>query len=210
MRDESCGCHFREEHQTEDGECQRNDEQYAYVAAWEFTGVGKTPTLHKEPLVTRKCIWRRGATSNERQTASVAAERPAQRRRFIGYEAKDINPNMSFLEMLDVVNEDLTNAARNPSRSTTIAARVFVHVFLCINGEPHGRSTRSPPADLYAQLLRRRNHHRRALRAKAFPLIKDLVVDRTRSTGSSRREVFFPSRPAPHRRQCDSRAETGC
>jgi len=51
MRDESCGCHFREEHQTEDGECQRNDEQYAYVAAWEFTGVGKTPTLNKEPLV---------------------------------------------------------------------------------------------------------------------------------------------------------------
>ncbi len=51
MRDESCGCHFREEHQTPDGECQRNDEQYAYAACWEFTGVGKTPTLHKEPLV---------------------------------------------------------------------------------------------------------------------------------------------------------------
>ncbi|HTS19635.1 MAG TPA: fumarate reductase/succinate dehydrogenase flavoprotein subunit [Verrucomicrobiae bacterium] len=51
MRDESCGCHFREEHKTEDGECQRNDDQYAYVAAWEFTGVGKTPTLNKEPLV---------------------------------------------------------------------------------------------------------------------------------------------------------------
>jgi succinate dehydrogenase / fumarate reductase flavoprotein subunit len=51
MRDESCGCHFREEHQTPDGECQRNDEQYAYVAAWEFAGVGKTPILNKEPLV---------------------------------------------------------------------------------------------------------------------------------------------------------------
>ncbi|MGD1020170.1 MAG: fumarate reductase/succinate dehydrogenase flavoprotein subunit [Verrucomicrobiia bacterium] len=51
MRDESCGCHFREEHQTPDGECQRNDDQYAYVAAWEFTGVGKMPVLNKEPLV---------------------------------------------------------------------------------------------------------------------------------------------------------------
>jgi succinate dehydrogenase / fumarate reductase flavoprotein subunit len=51
MRDESCGCHFREEHQTPDGECQRNDEQYAYVAAWEFTGAGKMPVLNKEPLV---------------------------------------------------------------------------------------------------------------------------------------------------------------
>ena len=50
MRDESCGAHFREEHQTPDGEALRNDEQYAYVAAWEFKGEGKTPELHKEPL----------------------------------------------------------------------------------------------------------------------------------------------------------------
>jgi succinate dehydrogenase / fumarate reductase flavoprotein subunit len=49
-RDESCGCHFREEHQTEDGECLRNDTDYSYVAAWEFTGGGKPPVLHKEPL----------------------------------------------------------------------------------------------------------------------------------------------------------------
>ncbi|MDD5564080.1 MAG: fumarate reductase/succinate dehydrogenase flavoprotein subunit [Thermoanaerobaculaceae bacterium] len=50
MRDESCGAHFREEHQTPDGEAQRNDEQYAYVAAWEFKGEGKSPELHKESL----------------------------------------------------------------------------------------------------------------------------------------------------------------
>jgi succinate dehydrogenase / fumarate reductase flavoprotein subunit len=49
QRDESCGGHFREEHQ-EDGEAKRNDEDYCYVAAWEFNGVGKTPTLHKEQL----------------------------------------------------------------------------------------------------------------------------------------------------------------
>lgn len=49
-RDESCGAHFREEHQTEDGEAVRNDDDYAYVAAWEFNGVGKKPTLHKEEL----------------------------------------------------------------------------------------------------------------------------------------------------------------
>ena len=49
-RDESCGAHFREEHQTPDGEAKRNDEHYRYVAAWEFNGVGKKPTLHKEPL----------------------------------------------------------------------------------------------------------------------------------------------------------------
>ncbi|HTY38193.1 MAG TPA: fumarate reductase/succinate dehydrogenase flavoprotein subunit [Bacteroidota bacterium] len=49
-REESCGGHFREEFQTEEGEAQRNDKKFAYVAAWEFNGVGKKPTLNKEPL----------------------------------------------------------------------------------------------------------------------------------------------------------------
>ncbi len=49
-RDESCGGHFREEHQTEEGECQRNDDDFCHVAAWEFKGVGAAPVLHKEPL----------------------------------------------------------------------------------------------------------------------------------------------------------------
>jgi succinate dehydrogenase / fumarate reductase flavoprotein subunit len=49
-REESCGGHFRVEHQTEDGEALRNDEEFAYVAAWEFTGILEAPTLHKEEL----------------------------------------------------------------------------------------------------------------------------------------------------------------
>ena len=49
-REESCGGHFREEHQTEEGEALRDDEHFAYVAAWEFKGVGVKPELHKEPL----------------------------------------------------------------------------------------------------------------------------------------------------------------
>jgi succinate dehydrogenase / fumarate reductase flavoprotein subunit len=50
-REESCGCHFNVAFQTDDHEAQRNDETCSYVAAWEFNGVGKAPTLHKEPLV---------------------------------------------------------------------------------------------------------------------------------------------------------------
>ena len=55
-REESCGGHFRVEHQTEDGEALRHDDQFAYVAAWEFTAdaesdVMGTPVLHKEDLV---------------------------------------------------------------------------------------------------------------------------------------------------------------
>ena len=49
-RNESCGGHFREEYPTPDGAAKRDDDRYAYVAAWEFTGVGAQPTLHKEPL----------------------------------------------------------------------------------------------------------------------------------------------------------------
>jgi succinate dehydrogenase / fumarate reductase flavoprotein subunit len=48
-REESCGGHFRTEHQTEDGEALRDDDDFGYVAAWEWTG-GDTPTLHKEQL----------------------------------------------------------------------------------------------------------------------------------------------------------------
>ena len=49
-REESCGGHFRVEHQTEEGEALRDDENFAYVAAWEFTGVDEKPLLHKEEL----------------------------------------------------------------------------------------------------------------------------------------------------------------
>jgi succinate dehydrogenase / fumarate reductase flavoprotein subunit len=49
-RNESCGGHFRVEHQYPDGEAKRDDANYCYSAAWEFKGVGKEPELHKEPL----------------------------------------------------------------------------------------------------------------------------------------------------------------
>lgn len=49
-REESCGGHFREEYQTEEGEALRNDEEFAYAAAWEYKGENATPELHKEQL----------------------------------------------------------------------------------------------------------------------------------------------------------------
>ena len=49
-REESCGGHFRVEHQTEDGEALRDDEHFSYVAAWEHTGDVAAEELHKEPL----------------------------------------------------------------------------------------------------------------------------------------------------------------
>ena len=50
LREESCGGHFREEHQTPDGEALRHDDSYMYVACWEYTGEDQEPVMHKEPL----------------------------------------------------------------------------------------------------------------------------------------------------------------
>ncbi len=50
-RKESCGAHFREEYQTQDGEALRNDNEFSYVSVWEYQGSQKTPNLHKEDLV---------------------------------------------------------------------------------------------------------------------------------------------------------------
>jgi len=51
QREESCGCHFREEYQTEDGEAKRNDDEYMFVSAWEYKAQNNEPVLHKEPLI---------------------------------------------------------------------------------------------------------------------------------------------------------------
>ena len=50
-RGESCGCHFREEHQTPDGEAKRDDERFCHVAVWEYAGPDAPPPRHEEPLV---------------------------------------------------------------------------------------------------------------------------------------------------------------
>jgi succinate dehydrogenase / fumarate reductase flavoprotein subunit len=50
-REESCGAHFREEHQTKEGEAVRNDEEFCHVAAWQYTGTDSKPVRNVEPLV---------------------------------------------------------------------------------------------------------------------------------------------------------------
>jgi succinate dehydrogenase / fumarate reductase, flavoprotein subunit len=51
QREESCGGHFREEYQTEEGEAKRNDDEFMFVAAWEYAGTEGEPVLHKETLI---------------------------------------------------------------------------------------------------------------------------------------------------------------
>ena len=55
-REESAGCHFREEHQTSDGECRRDDQRFSHVAAWFHTGADATPTRVCEPLLFQSVV----------------------------------------------------------------------------------------------------------------------------------------------------------
>ena len=50
-REESCGCHLREESQTAENEAKRDDANYSHVSVWEYQGEGEPPVMHKEPLV---------------------------------------------------------------------------------------------------------------------------------------------------------------
>ena len=51
QREESCGGHFREEYQTEEGEALRDDKNFSFVSAWEYKGEGQESEMHKEDLV---------------------------------------------------------------------------------------------------------------------------------------------------------------
>ena len=55
-REESCGGHFRIEHQTEEGEAKRDDENFAYVSCWEYQGEDKDPIMYKEELVYEETV----------------------------------------------------------------------------------------------------------------------------------------------------------
>ena len=124
-REESCGGHFREEYQTADGEARRDDEHFAYVAAWEYTGDRTAPRLQQGAAGVRE----RAPRAAELQVAGDPLRRsmnltlhvwrqtgPGAAGRMVRYQAHDVSPDMSFLEMLDVVNEGLIETGREPDR----------------------------------------------------------------------------------------------
>ena len=101
--------------------------------------------------------------------------------RFVEYEAKDINPNMSFLEMLDVVNEDLTKRGEEPIAFDHDCREGICGMCSCvINGEPHGPEYKVATCQTYMRnFTDGETVTVEPFRAKAFPLIKDLIVDRS-------------------------------
>jgi len=101
--------------------------------------------------------------------------------RFVDYDAKDLNPNMSFLEMLDVVNDDLTKRGEEPIAFDHDCREGICGMCSCvINGEPHGPENKVATCQTYMRSF----HDGETItvepfRARAFPLIKDLIVDRS-------------------------------
>ena len=185
-RNESCGGHFRAEYQTEEGEAQRDDENFAYVAAWEWTGDARSPELQQGTARVRerppRCAELQVAVTSINMTLQIWRQDGPGRPRPLRHDPRrrDVNDEMSFLEMLDQVNEPLINEGKE--------AVVFDHdcregicgtCSLMINGQAHGPAKGTATCQLH---MRKFSDGDTIVvepwRATSFPIIKDLMVDR--------------------------------
>src|SRR4051812_5103905 len=105
---------------------------------------------------------------------------PKSAGKFVDYAAKDLNPNMSFLEMLDVVNDELTTKGEEPIAFAHDCREGICGTCSCtINGKPHGPGRGVATCQVYMRAFRDGDVIVvEPFRAEAFPIIKDLVTDR--------------------------------
>jgi succinate dehydrogenase / fumarate reductase, iron-sulfur subunit len=105
---------------------------------------------------------------------------PGARGRFETHEARDLNPDMSFLEMLDVVNEGLALAGKEPIAFDHDCREGICGMCSCvINGEPHGPEFKVATCQTYMRSFRDGDTITiEPFRSRAFPVLKDLVVNR--------------------------------
>jgi succinate dehydrogenase / fumarate reductase iron-sulfur subunit len=125
-----------------------------------MAGIGKKINLHLK-------VWRQKG--------------PSDTGHFMDYEAKNISTNMSFLEMLDVMNEDLIKQGKDPVEfDHDCREGICGSCGVVINGNPHGPDKATTTCQLH---MRRFNDgdtiYIEPFRAKAFPVVRDLVVDRS-------------------------------
>lgn len=100
---------------------------------------------------------------------------------FMDYEAKGVTPDMSFLEMLDVVNEDLIRAGKSPVEfDSDCREGICGMCSMVINGAAHGPDTLTTTCQLHMRRFKDGDSITiEPFRAKAFPIVRDLTVDRT-------------------------------
>ena len=129
-REESCGGHFREEYQTPEGEAQRNDADFSYVAAWEFTGAEQRAGAPQGAADLRlRPSHASGATSNERNdethfTSGGSAMRPTAGR-MVTYETDGERAHVVSRNARRPQRATDARRAKIRSRSTTTAAKAF-------------------------------------------------------------------------------------
>src|SRR3954462_15726304 len=106
---------------------------------------------------------------------------PKEQGKFVEYAAKNVNPNMSFLELLDVVNDGLTMGGGEPIAFASDCREAICGTCSCtINGKPHGPGKGIATCQLYMRSFRDGDTIVvEPFRAEAFPITKDLVTDRS-------------------------------
>lgn len=108
-------------------------------------------------------------------------KRPQEDGRMVTYEARDISPDMSFLEMLDVINQELIAKGEEPiAFDSDCREGICGSCCLMINGIPHGPERGVATCQTYMRVFQDGQEiYVEPWRARAFPLVKDLVVDRS-------------------------------
>ena len=185
-RNESCGGHFRAEYQTEDGEAQRDDEHYAYVAAWEWDGDAATeqPARRTARLRERRThpAELQVAMKSLKVTVKVWRQNgPADAGRFETHELAEVSDEASFLEMLDQLNEQLNDEGKEPiTFDHDCREGICGTCSLMIDGQAHGPEGGTATCQLHMRKFTDgATITVEPLRAEAFPIVKDLMVDRS-------------------------------
>src|SRR5712692_11041565 len=128
------------------------------------------------------CLPRNEATNNMRLTLHIWRQKgPNERGRMVQYEARNANPDMSFLEMLDVLNEKLTLRGEDPvAFDSDCREGICGTCGMVINGRPHGPNRNTTVCQLHMRFFKDGETITiEPWRARAFPVIKDLTVDRS-------------------------------
>jgi hypothetical protein len=187
-RKESCGAHFSEEYQTPQGEAQRNDAEYAFVSAYEYKGnQGTTRIAQGAPCFRTMLSLKKEVINKIRQRImnlklKIWRQKDAiSKGAFKDYTLNDVSPQMSFLEMLDYLNKQVIESGEDAIHyEYDCSEGICGSCGLYINGRPHGPKTHTTTCE-----LRMRDFQDGSTiviepwRSKAFPVIKDLTVDRS-------------------------------